>query len=58
MTAAEAQHSAILSLMDVVEELCAGIAAGQKPEWEWADVVAATFKQHRDELRDPEGDTA
>jgi hypothetical protein len=43
--------SAVRSLLDVVEELCQGLAAGQTPEREWADVVTSSFAEHREEIR-------
>jgi len=45
---------AIASLLDVVEELAAGLAAGQTPTQDWADVVIDTFTKHRRELRGEE----
>ena len=45
---------ALQSLLDVVWELCVGLAAGQVPESEWAEVVADTFDKHRAELRSGE----
>ena len=32
-----------------------GLAHGQTPDAEWAEVVRASFDGHRAELRDPEG---
>lgn len=43
--------SAVHSLLDVVQELVAGIAAGQRPDGEWTAIVANTFDKHRAELR-------
>ncbi len=43
---------AVRSLLDVVEELCDGLAAGQTPTPEWVDIVRDTFKEHREEIRD------
>lgn len=57
MTADEARQRAILSLLDVVEELCQGLAASQTPEQAWADIVTSTFADHRRELLDPESFT-
>jgi len=45
------ERRAIASLLDVVEELCQGLAHGQMPEREWADQVSETFAKHRRELR-------
>ena len=42
-------EQATASLLDVVEELCMGLAHGQTPEREWSDVVAETFAKHRRE---------
>lgn len=61
MTGAEVvQNRAIASLLDVVEELVGGIAAGQRPDQEWADLVRETFDLHRRELAtgEPEDDRA
>ena len=55
MTADEARQRAIASLLDVVEELCLGLAHGQRPSADWADQVVTTFSEHRAELLDPEG---
>jgi hypothetical protein len=44
------ERRALASLLDVVEELCHGLAAGQMPEREWAEVVQDTFDKHRREL--------
>lgn len=55
MTSEEAHHRALMSLLDVVEELCQGLAHGQTPEVDWAEVVTFTFGHHRRELIDPEG---
>lgn len=38
------------SLMDVVEELCEGLASEQVPTQEWAGIVKAAFKEHRVEI--------
>lgn len=52
VTAATLAHARALgSLLDVVEELAGGLAAGQEVEREWTDVVYATFQLHRRELR-------
>jgi hypothetical protein len=42
---------ALQSLLDVVQELCEGLAAGQTPEPGWAAVVTETFDRHRLDLR-------
>ena len=44
------ERRALLSLMDVVEELALGLAHGQTPEVEWAEMVKDTFDKHRREL--------
>jgi len=44
------ERRAIQSLLDVVEELCLGLAHGQTPEPEWAETVQETFDKHRREL--------
>ncbi len=54
MTPEQVQHRAILSLLDTVEELAQGLAHGQKPTPEWAEVVTDTFNDHRSELTDPD----
>lgn len=51
-----ATRSAVLSLLDVVEELAQGLAAGQTPEREWSNVVTGTFREHRAELVKALGD--
>jgi hypothetical protein len=48
------EDRALLSLLDVVEELAMGLAHGQTPEVEWAQVVQDTFTTHRRELRGEE----
>jgi hypothetical protein len=55
MTVAEAQTSALLSILDVLEELCMGLAWGATPEKEWANLVSTSFNEHRKELREAEG---
>ncbi len=47
---------AIASLLDVVEELCQGLAHGQTPDVEWSETVVETFQLHRAELRGEEVD--
>jgi hypothetical protein len=49
MTREEALEQALMSLLDVVEELVMGIAHGQTPSKEWADQVQNTFDEHRQE---------
>jgi hypothetical protein len=51
MTVAEAQTRALLSIFDVLEELCIGLAFGYTPEKDWAEVVSTSFNEHREELR-------
>jgi len=58
VTADEARQRAITSLLDVVEELALGLAHGQRPGKDWADLVVTSFSEHRAELRDPEGHDA
>lgn len=41
---------AVASLLDVVQELSQGLAAGQRPDTDWADVVVSSFDSHRREL--------
>ena len=41
---------AVASLLDVVEELAQGLAAGQEPDPDWAELVANVFRVHRHEL--------
>jgi hypothetical protein len=48
----DATTSAVRSLLDVVEELCLGLAAGQTPHTEWADIVSKSFAEHRQEIRE------
>ena len=45
------ERRALASLLDVVGELCQGLAAGQMPEEEWADIVVEVFTKHQRELR-------
>lgn len=47
MTGSEAVREALASVMDVVGELAAGLAHGQRPGVEWAAVVTETFNVHR-----------
>jgi len=42
---------AIRSLLDVVEELVQGLAHGQRPGQDWAQIVSDNFEMHRRELR-------
>ena len=42
---------AVFSLLDVVEELSLGLAAGQTPGQDWAQLVADNAELHRRELR-------
>lgn len=46
-----ATERAVASLLDVVEELCVGLAHGATPTAEWAEVVESTFAEHRRERR-------
>jgi len=50
----EAEQRALASLLDVVEELVLGLAAGQRPDDDWAQIVADNFENHRRELRGEE----
>jgi len=54
MTVEQAQTKALLSILDVLEELCMGLAYGQTPEKDWAQIVQDTFEGHRRELREAE----
>jgi len=45
------ERRALQSLIDVVEELCLGLANGQTPEPAWAEIVQETLDKHRRELR-------
>lgn len=49
MTREQWLEEVALSLLDVVQELAQGLAAGHVPETEWAQVVADSFDQHRAE---------
>lgn len=51
-----AQRRALQSLLDVVEELAQGLAAGQTPGTDWAQIVADTFDGHRRELLESQGE--
>lgn len=48
----KALYDAVTSMLDVVEELARGLAAGQTPEPDWAEIVHTNFDQHRAELRE------
>lgn len=50
MSAEDVTTRAVRSLLDVVEELAQGLAAGQTPERDWAQIVTDTFDRHRREL--------
>jgi hypothetical protein len=54
MTLAEAQTRALLSIIDVLEELCMGLAYGATPEKDWAEIVSTSFNEHRKKLREAE----
>jgi len=45
------EQRAIMSLLDVVEELAGGLASGLKPDMDWYEVVYETFAKHRLEIR-------
>lgn len=51
MPTALAVEQAVASMLDVVEELALGLAHGQTPEPDWADVVSTSFAEHRRALR-------
>lgn len=51
MTLEQAQTRAIMSILDVVEEIAAEVSCDPK----WLEVVRQSFKEHRAELRDPAG---
>jgi hypothetical protein len=44
------ERRALNSLLDTVEQLCLGLAAGQMPNEEWAEMVRETLDKHRREL--------
>lgn len=46
-----AVERAVASLLDVVQELCLGLAYGATPETRWAEIVESNFEEHRRELR-------
>ena len=41
---------AVASLIDIVEMLCRGLAAGETPGEEWATMVSDNLAEHRREL--------
>jgi hypothetical protein len=41
---------AVASLIDIVEELAQGAAAGTKPDSEWLEVLVETLAKHRVEM--------
>lgn len=45
---------AVMSLLDVVEELAQGLAHGQTPDTDWSQTVVTSFDSHRRELRSGE----
>lgn len=49
-----AEARALASVLDVVEELALGLAHGQQPEVEWAQIVQDNFAKHRRDLRGEE----
>jgi hypothetical protein len=49
MTQAQAQQLAILSLLDVVQEVAVKVG-----DPDWADVVISTFDEHRNQIRESE----
>lgn len=48
----QAVYDAVMSMLDVTEELAQGLAHGQTPEPAWADTVTMSFDEHRAELRE------
>jgi hypothetical protein len=54
VTREQALEQAVMSLLDVVEELTMGLAHGQTPSEEWANVVYDSFKEHRRDMREAE----
>ena len=46
-----AVERAVRSLLDVMAELCQGLAHGQTPDREWSEVVADTCARHDLEIR-------
>ena len=57
-TQEQAVYDAVRSLLDLVDELCQGLAHGQTPEKDWAEMVTGVLDEHRVELRDAFGVTA
>lgn len=48
--ASEKMRQALGSLIDVVDELCMGLAVGQTPDREWGEMVSASLSEHRKTL--------
>lgn len=48
--ASEEMRLTLGSLLDVVDELCMGLAVGQTPDREWAEQVSASLGEHRARL--------
>ena len=48
--ATEGLRQAIGSLIDVLDELCMGLAVGQSPDRPWAETVSQTLSAHRQRL--------
>jgi len=48
--ASEAMRQTLGSLIDIVDELCMGLAVGQTPDREWAETVSASLSEHRQKL--------
>jgi len=48
--ASETMRQALGSLIDLVDELCMGLAVGQSPDRAWAEAVSQTLGEHRKKL--------
>ena len=49
-SASETMRQALGSVIDVLDELCMGLAVGQTPDRPWAETVSQTFSEHRKRL--------
>lgn len=47
----QAVEFAVLSILDVLEELAQGLAWGQRPAKDWAEIVQETFEKHRLQIK-------
>jgi hypothetical protein len=50
VVATEALRQALGSVIDVLDELCMGLAVGQEPDRPWAEQVSASLSEHRKTL--------